>query len=77
MINVLLFLPRVLGSIGIIVLEVLFILINFIGCFFIIIIWLFSGSSVKNNSNNGKFHRLYFSTTYRGQKWLKKLWKIN
>ena len=42
---------------------------------YIIMRWALAGSSIRNNECNGMFHRVYFHTTYYGQKLFNKIWK--
>ncbi len=73
--NVFLFIGKLLWTILIIVpVGIVLILINFICCFGIIIKWLLSGSKVRNNDNNGMFHKTYFHTTYHAQRMFKNCW---
>ncbi len=73
--NVALFIVKFLWTALVIVpVGIFLVLWNHLKCLGIILKWLMSGSKVRNNDNNGMFHRTYFSTTYRVQRMFNNCW---
>lgn len=74
--SVLVFMKVLLTILFVIPFWIIMGIVNFILTSIVIIKWVLSGSVVRNNSNNGMFHKLYFSTTYQGQRLFKHVWNV-